>query len=111
MTFGARTQLRLYYRKSAVDGFELRFQLAIDFLQRPNAESESRHDSFVREPLPLLQILARTSRRGITNLHELVPEGFRSVEPGRRYLRATFHSISQMECWARPMTQSPELGL
>jgi eukaryotic-like serine/threonine-protein kinase len=83
----ARTQLRLYHRKSAVGGFELLFQLAIDFLQRPNAESESRHDSFVREPLPLLQILARTSRRGSTNLHELVPEGFRSVEPGRRYLR------------------------
>jgi len=24
---------------------------------------------------------------------------------------ATFHSILQMVCWARPMTQSPELGL
>jgi hypothetical protein len=56
LTFGARTQLHLYHRKTAVGGFELLFQLAIDFLQHPNAESESRHDSFVREPLPLMPL-------------------------------------------------------
>jgi hypothetical protein len=33
LTFGARTQLRLYYRKSAVGGFELLFQLAKDVAQ------------------------------------------------------------------------------
>lgn len=65
------TQLRLCHRKSAVGGFELLFQLAIDFLQRPNPESESRHDSFVGEPPPMLQSLARGYRRGTTDLHDL----------------------------------------
>ena len=51
------------------------FLLAIDFLQRPNPESESRHDSFVGEPLPMLQSLARGYRRGTTDLKlaDLVP--------------------------------------
>jgi hypothetical protein len=33
------------------------------------------------------------------------------IQPVLPPVVATFHSISQMECWARPMTQSPELGL
>jgi hypothetical protein len=35
----------------------------------------------------MLQILARSNRRGSTNIHDLVPEGLRSVKPGRRSLR------------------------
>jgi hypothetical protein len=34
-----------------------------------------------------------------------------SIQPVLPPVIATFHSISQTECWARPMTQSPELGL
>jgi hypothetical protein len=34
-----------------------------------------------------------------------------SIQPVLPPVIATFHSISQRECWARPMTQSPELGL
>jgi hypothetical protein len=33
-----------------------------------------------------------------------------SIQPVLPPVIATFHSISQMECWARAMTQSPELG-
>ena len=68
-------QLRLYRRKPAVGGFELLFKVAIDFLQCPNAESESCQDSFMREPLPMSQILARGNLRGIAALHDLVPDG------------------------------------
>lgn len=82
-----KNQLWLRHCKSSVGGFELLFQLAIDFLQRPNAEAESRHNSFVRETLPLLQIIARSSRRGSTNPNDPVTEGLRPVEPRRRDLR------------------------
>jgi hypothetical protein len=33
-----------------------------------------------------------------------------SIQPVLPPVMATFHSISQMKCWARAMTQSPELG-
>jgi hypothetical protein len=33
-----------------------------------------------------------------------------SIQPVLPPVIATFRSISQMECWARAMTQSPELG-
>ena len=86
--FGVRTQLRLYHRKSAVGGFELLFQLAIDYLQSPNADSESRHDSFLREPLTMLQNLAgRQSARWFATFIILSRNGLRSVEPGRRDAR------------------------
>jgi diketogulonate reductase-like aldo/keto reductase len=42
-----------------------------------------------------LQILARSSRRGSTNLHDLVPEVLRSVEQGRRYLRTRTRAGSE----------------
>ena len=89
---GARIQLRLYYRKPAVDGFYLLFQLAIDLLQRPNAESESLHDSFVRKLLPVLPILTYRSRRDSTKAHNPVPEQLCSVKPGRRYFRTRSHA-------------------
>jgi hypothetical protein len=33
-----------------------------------------------------------------------------SIQPVLPPVMATFHSILQRECWARAMTQSPELG-
>ncbi len=54
----------MYHRKFAVDGFELLFQLAIDYLQSSNAESQSCNDSFLREPLTMLRNLAGNNRRG-----------------------------------------------
>jgi hypothetical protein len=34
-----------------------------------------------------------------------------SIQPVLPPVMATFHSTLQRECWARAMTQSPELGL
>jgi hypothetical protein len=84
LTIGARIPLRLYHRKFAVDGFEVLFQLAIDYLQSSNAESQSCDDSFLREPLTMLRNLAGNSWRGGSRLHDFAPQGFSSVQPCRR---------------------------
>jgi hypothetical protein len=91
------TQLRLYHCKPAVSGFELFFQFAIDFLQRANAESESCHDPFMREPLPMLQILAGGRRRPAT------------ISDYRKYLRADTGVYAEQEFRLWPASSDAEV--